>query len=187
MAQGFTIRTPTDFEATIGAAGSYVKAPLVSPAADVEPAFRSALNGIFEDLQYVDPGDAEGVASFLDGIEAPLNDLHDLGFTLFAIGTRGTLTLPDGALGPPSQRRIPWTRTYYLVVPVGGFFRIGEDAGETVHRFKPDCEAVVESLARAAQDKSSIAVWYSAEDVRQSLERRVPWCQRCCLDLGIRG
>jgi hypothetical protein len=190
MAEGFLIRTPTDFERALGSdVGDYVVAPLVSPPHEIEPDFRRALDGIFDDLQYIERGDHALLASYLEGIKAPLDDLHQLGFTLFAVVTRGTLTLPDHpTLGPPVQRKIPnWSRTYYLVVPVDGLFRVGEDTKGAVHRFSPRCESAVASLAKAARDHAAIAVWFSAEAVRAFLERSVPWCQSCCWDLAIQA
>jgi hypothetical protein len=190
MAEGFLIRTPSDFERALGSdVGDYVKAPLISPPPEIEPDFRRALDGIFNDLQHIDSGDHALLASYLEGIKTPLDDLHQLGFTLFALVTRGTLTLPDSPiLGPPAQRKIPnWSRTYYLVVPVNGFFRVGEDTQGTVHRFSPLCEPAVAALAKGAQEHTPIAAWFSAEVVRVSLERSVPWCQRCCLDLAIQA
>ena len=84
------------------------------------------------------------------------------------------------------QRKISeWSRTYYLVVPANGFFRIGEDVDGTVDRFSPDCSKVVTALAEAAEKKTPIAIWWSAERVRVALERDVPWCQQCCLDQSI--
>jgi hypothetical protein len=190
VVEGFLIRTPTDFERALGTdVGDYVKAPLISPPPEIEPDFRRALDGIFNDLQYIERGDHALLASYLEGIKAPLDDLHQLGFALFAVVTRGTLTLRDHpTLGPPAQRMIPnWSRTYYLVVPADGFFRVGEDTKGAVHRFSPRCEPAVTVLAKAARDQTPIAVWFSAEVVRASLERSVPWCENCCLDLAIRA
>src|SRR5262245_19549770 len=128
MAEGILIRTPTDFGRCLGSLGDYIKKPLVSPPPEIEAAFRRALDEIFQDLQYIDSGDHDVLASYLEGIKSPLDDLYALGFSLFALVTRGTLTLPDTALGPPTQREIPnWSRTYYLVVPTNGLFRVGED------------------------------------------------------------
>lgn len=187
MAEGFLIRTPTDFEQALGGAGDYMKAPLVSPPPETEPDFRRALDGIFQDLEYIDSRDPDLLASYLEGIKAPLDDLHELGFTLFALVTRGTYTLPDSPLGPPVQ--IPnWRRTYYLVVPLNGFFRVeGDDTKATVHKFSPRCRAAVAALAKAARNQTPIAVWVSADAVRMTLERSVPWCQDCCLDQAIEG
>jgi hypothetical protein len=190
MAEGYLIRTPSDFERALGSdVGDYVKAPLVSPPPEIEPSFRRALDGIFNDLQYVESGDHALLAAYLEGIEAPLDDLHHLGFTLFAVVTRRTLTLPDSPiLGPPAQRKIPnWSRTYYFVVPANGFFRLGEDTKGTVHRFSPRCATAVAALAKGAQEHTTIAVWYSADAARVSLERSVPWCQDCCLDQAIQA
>jgi hypothetical protein len=188
MAEAYLIRTPSDFERAMGSdTGDFVKVPLISPAPEVEEDFRHALDGIFTDLQYVDRGDIELFASYLDGIKGPLDDLHRLGLALFALVTHGKLTLPDHpTLGAPAQRTIPnWSRTYYLVVPQNGFFRIGEDVDGTVHRFSSDCATAVTALAKAAEQQTRITVWFSAERVRVSLERDVPWCQRCCLDQSI--
>jgi hypothetical protein len=188
MVEGFLIRTPTDFERAFGSdVGDYVVAPLVSPSPDTEPDFRRALDGIFNDLQYIEHGDHALLATYLERIQNPLDDLHRLGFTIFAVVTRGTLTLPDSpTLGEPVQRTIPnWSRTYYFIVPVDGLFRVGEDTKGIVHRFSPRCAAAVAALAKAAKERRPVAVWFSAEVVRVLLEGSVPWCRACCLDLEI--
>jgi hypothetical protein len=188
MAEGFLIRTPTDFERTVGGVGDYMKVPLVTPPPEIEPEFRRTLDGIFQDLECIDPRDPSLLASYLEGIKAPLDDLHELGFTLFALVTRGTLTLPDGPFGPPAQREIPnWLRTYYLVIPMNGFFRLREDAKETGHRFSAECRPAVVALAKAARNHTPVSVWSASDAVRVSLERCVPWCQECCLDQAIQA
>jgi hypothetical protein len=190
MAEAFLIRTPTDFERAMASdAGDYVKAPLVTPRPELEEDLRHALDGIFNDLQYVDRGDGELFASYLDGIKGPLDDLHRLGLTLFALVTHGSLTLGDHfTLGAPKQRTIPnWSRTYYLVVPENGFFRIGEDVDGTVHRFSPNCTTAIAALADASEKQTGITVWFKADRVRVSLEGDVPWCQQCCLDESMKS
>ena len=187
MAQGFLIRTPTDFERTIGGVGDFIKALLVTPAPEIEPAFRRALDGIFEDLDCIDSSDHGLLASYLEGIKNPLDDLHDLGFMLFAIVIQVRKKIPGKPLGPTDEREILWKRAYYLVIPLDGFFRVGEDTKGNVHRFSPDCDTAVAGLARAAQDQTRITLWFSANGVRQLLEHNVPWCQGCCLDQVLRG
>ena len=87
MAQAYLIRTPTDFERTVGV-GDFIRAPLFSPPPPVEPAFREALDSIFADLQYVESGEPEGLALYLQDIAEPLNELWTLGFALFAVITK---------------------------------------------------------------------------------------------------
>lgn len=188
MAEGFLIRTPTDFEQTIGGMHSYSKVPLVSPPPEIEPQFRRALDDIFEDLPYIDSSEPGLVSSYLNSIEDPLRTLHELGFSLFALVTRSTLTLPDSPLGSPSQRQIPnWRQINYLVVPLNGFFRLGMDTQETVHTFSPQCQLAVATLAKATQKQMPVIVWGSATIVRAELEGKVPWCQECCLEQAIQA
>src|SRR5262245_32439537 len=101
--------------------------PLVSPAPSDEPVFRRALDAILSDLQHVESNDLGRTAAYLEGIAEPLDDLRQLGLALFAVVTRGTLTLAQGAFGQTEQNTIPnWHRTYYLVIPVEGLFRVRE-------------------------------------------------------------
>jgi hypothetical protein len=175
MAFAVSVRTPSDFEKTIGAE-EYLPCTLAKPNPLVEPLLRKSLDEIFSDLQYISTDERDVVASYLNSIEEPLDNLWAMGFMIFAIVTSGTLKTPEGS------SISNWRRTYYLVVPKEGFFRVGRELSATVHRFDANCDDGVTALSKAAKEKTPVATWSSPEPIKESLEGNVPWCICCCLD-----
>jgi len=185
MPHAYLIRTPTDFRQTVGGS-DYIQCPLLNPPSAIEPDFRRALDAIFTDLQYVG-GDPDLLAPYLEAITEPLEQLWALGFAIFAVVTKGTLTLPDFE-NPSARKEIKeWQRVYYLIVPHDGFFRVGEDLSTTVHKFDPTCQAAVKALASACGTEERVAVWGGAEGVKAGYEGNVPWCSACCLEESVIG
>lgn len=176
MASAILIKSPTDFAKTIGAQQTS-QIILVSPPSAIEPHFRQLIGEIFDDLQYIDQTERGLVSTYLNGIEAPLKKIHSMGFAIFAITTTGTMFLEQNK--PISN----WNTVYYLIVPLNGFFRIGEELSTIIHRFDANCEAVVSGLARAVEHGSNICVWGDKKTISQQLEGNVPWCINCCLEL----
>lgn len=180
MATGHLIVTPTDFGAALDASGDYVRSNLVTIAPEFEPTFRHALDAIFADLPYVSAEDGT-LPAYLDGVEEPLRVLREVGVSLFAVVTQGTMNFPES---PNPKKRVRWSRTYYLTVPTDGRFRVGDGS---VHRFAPPegqslpCAVAVQTLADAISKEVPVNVFLHAEAARITLERNVPWCPDCCL------
>ncbi len=152
-----------------------VRCTLAQLDPDLEPLVRKSLDLIFSDLQYISPGEPEPVSSYLDSIQEPLSDLWELGFLIFAIVSSGIFKTPQGTI--PT-----WSRAYYLIVPQGGYFRIGREPSETVHRFDANCQDGVNALVKAVKEQTLITVWPTTEPIKKALEGNVPWCENCCLE-----
>lgn len=175
----FVIRTPTDFRQTLGF-HDFVHSSLVSIKHDFEPEFRNTLAGIFDDLPYIDPAEPGMVTAYLDGIEGPLNALHELGVAIFAVVSKGKFQLASGEEVPD------WSRVYYLIVPTDSYFATGKDpSSENVHRFDPHCDRAVKALLRACVKEESVFTWIGNERITADYEGNVPWCTTCCIDQYI--
>ena len=176
MATAILINSPTDFGKTIGT-NETRQIILADIPSETESPFRQAMREIFDDLQYIDETERGLVSTYLNQIAAPLKKIHSLGFTIFAITTTGTMLLEQN--NPISN----WNTVHYLIVPLNGFFRIGDELSTIIHRFDANCEAVVSGLAKAVEKGGQICVWSDKKTISQQLEGNVPWCINCCLEL----
>lgn len=178
MAIARLIGTPTDFSETVGGMGDFIRHPLIMPGPSIEPAFRRTLDAIFEDLQ--DVGGIPGLmASYLDGISEPLENLWNLGFAIFAVSTKLTKRV---GLGEHVKEIKDWQRTFYLIIPHGAFFRIDTELSGVVHKFDPHCVTAVSALASACIKKTPIHIWLARQAVECDYEKNVSWCHECCLE-----
>ena len=171
--QAALITTPTEMRPFIGTHSSSVL-HLIRPTTDIEPAVRLAVDGVFRDLEYVEQ-EFRDMGLYLQGIEEPLAALRNLGVGLFAIEVTGTMGLEGG------ESITGWSHTYFLVVPIGGFFWAQDGSGH-VHRFSAACRTAVADLLKAAKGNSPISIRIHADQIRAQFERAAPWCDRCCLD-----
>jgi len=171
--QAALITTPTDIEPFIGTHSSSVL-HLIRPTADLEPAVRQAVDGVFCDLEYVER-EFRDMSLYLKGIEEPLAALRNLGVGLFAMEVTGTMGLEGG------KSIAGWSHTYFLVVPTGGYFW-AQDGSGLVHRFSAACRTAVADLLKAAKGNSPISIRTHAGQIRAQFEQTTPWCDTCCLD-----
>lgn len=171
MARAILIQTPTDFGRSMDFTDCVIS-PLVTPRADKEKVFRETLDEVFGELAYIS-SDPEMVASYLRSIEEPLATLRSFGLALYAICSKGSMS-------GEGRSTKEWKRTYYLVVPANGFFRVGKELGNTVHRFDPNCESAAGELLQAANKETPVAIWPEKSLIDRELEGNVPWCVECC-------
>jgi hypothetical protein len=170
------IRTPTDFRLTVGN-HDFVQRNLCKVHPDIEREFRHALDQLFADLPYIDATDLNMVSVFLDDIEEPLEALQELGATLFAIESKGKLKMASGEDVPE------WSRVYYLIIPQGAYFAIGQDIpDQVIHRFNPQCNDAIRALLRAAIKSEHMSIWPTKEGLQADYEGNVLWCVNCGLD-----
>lgn len=175
MANAVLIQSPTDFERTLGHL-DFITTSLCSPLPEIEPLFRQSLSLIFDDLQYIDTSERGLVTTYLSDIEKPLIFLRSIGFEILAITTTGTMKFAN-------QPEIAnYTRTYYLTIPVNGFFRIGNELSGVIHRFNPNCKSAISELTRSIKDSTPVSIWANKDLLKQQLEGNVPWCVECCLN-----
>jgi hypothetical protein len=110
------LRTPTDFEATMGTE-DYVVQKWISLPAELEPDVRGTIDEIFEDLQYIGSDDPGLTAAYLEGIFEPLQRLKQFGLQLVGFATSGNMTFPAETLGSDTKTTAPWRRSIYVVAP----------------------------------------------------------------------
>jgi hypothetical protein len=176
VARALLVRTPAELRETIGGR-EFIQTLLIAPPPDIEGEIRAALAEVFNDLPSVAPNRPESLEPYIARITPALRDLHGHGLAILAL----MLDDPRPPAGGEGAGR--WWRTHYLVVPAEGFFRVGTDDWDIVHRFDVLCEGAITDLASAAAEKTQINVWGSDVPIRQELEGVVPWCGGCCRDL----
>lgn len=169
------LRTPTDFEATMGFE-DYVLQKWISPPPDIETDVRGTLDEIFEDLQDIGSDDSELTSAYLDGITEPLRRLQQFGLQLVAVVTAGKMTFPAGMLGSEADTQTPWRRSTYVVAPDPCYYRLVAESPPKVHKLGVDCPGArtVTTLRNGA-----VVAYGSYEAVEQDYEGVVPWCETC--------
>lgn len=171
------IRTPTDFKRTLGT-DDFVLHEWVTPAPEIEPIFRGAVDEIFSDLQDISADEPGIVASYLDQIYQPLMRLQELGIQLVGMVWSGNMQFRAPALGSDEMKSLPWKRTIYVLAPHPAYYSLSEEKPIRTHIFGIDCEG---SRKIAAGKGGDVKVWGSREAVERDYEARVPWCDTCFL------
>ena len=167
------ISTPTEMRAFLGSDDS-VLSHLVSFSSEFEPIVRQAVDDIFQDMQYVG-GEPDLERCYLETIEEPLRILQNHGVGLLAIASTGKWKQRFG------DQEHEWTRTYFLVVPLQGYFRIQVE-GKSVHQFRPSCNRAMSDVHEAVTKQTPISVWLEAPTIVKQFEQAIPWCQGCCFE-----
>ncbi len=168
------ISTPTDMRPFVGGHDQAVS-HLVSFNDEYEPTVRHLLDAIFQDIQYISADETELVSSYLDDIAEPLQELKRYGASILALRTRVTMKLDNGSAIPN------WVRTYFLIVPTLGYFRVEGDA-KKFHHFDAGCRAAMSDLAETMRKGTGLSTWLDAQLIREEHENSVPWCEHCCLN-----
>ena len=173
------VRTPTEFRRTLGG-HSYSFDILIDLPPSIEPRVRKTVEAIFNsDLELIDSSDSILVSGYLDSIEEPLRQLHEMGLAILAVGTSGKVKTGAGEI--PN-----WRNVRYLIVPQGAYFRVGDELSELkVHKFDPHCEAAISDLLLASRKGTKVKLWFSAQAARVDYEESVPWCFTCCANESI--
>jgi hypothetical protein len=172
------IRTPTDFERTMGTQ-DYVLHKWLPDDLEIERETRRLTDRIFADLQYVG-GEAELVRGYLEGVDEPLQDLHERSFQLVGVVTSGQLTLPTLGDLKPIADKVPWKRAHYFVAADPAYYRIAEARPVRVHKLGVDCDGMRELTRR---DDAEVSVYPSRSAVAEDLEDE-PWCPVCFLEVA---
>jgi hypothetical protein len=169
------IVTPTDMRGFVGSHDSVVS-QLGPLKPELEPTMRHAVDAIFhQDLQYIGADEPQLVSCYLDDIAKPLETLREHGMAILAISSKGTYKFLNGASMPN------WTRTYFLIVPTLGYFRVQQE-GRRVHRFCPSCDVAMSDLLQAAKSEEGIGIYVLAKPILEEFQNDVPWCESCCLN-----
>lgn len=170
------IATPTDLRPFVGSHDSAL-VHLVQLDRETERDVRHAIDEIYRDLPYIG-GDPDLTACYLDGVSDPLSDLERHGVALLAVSTVGQIKVGD-------QSPIAgWRRTYFVVVPSGGYFQL-VDQGKHVHSTDPSCDVAMRDLLVGIRSDIKLACWPSVDGVRQVHGSQVPWCPTCCFSEHI--
>jgi len=167
------ISTPTDMRTFVGGHDHSVSY-LVSLNAQYEPTVRHLVDEIFQDMQYISSDETELVSSYLDGINEPLQELKRYGVSILGISTRGTITRDDRSTIPN------WMRTYFLVVPTSGYFKM-DGVNNNLHHFDPGCHAAMSELNESIRKGNGLTVLLDVQTIREEYENDVPWCEQCCI------
>ena len=168
------ILTPTDMRPFVGG-HDHAVSHLVSIRPEFEPTVRHLVDTIFQDMQYISADETELVSSYLDEITEPLQELKRYGVSILAMSTRGTVKRDDGSSIPN------WVRTYFLIVPALGYFRIEAD-GKKFHHFDAGCRVAMSDLGEAMRKGTDLSTRLDAQTIREEHEKDVPWCEKCCLN-----
>lgn len=168
------ISTPTDMRPFVSG-HEHAVSHLISFNDEYEPTVRHLVDAIFQDMQYISADETELVSSYLDDIAEPLQELKRYGVAILAMSTRGTLKCGNGSTVPN------WVRTYFLVVPALGYFRVEAD-GKKFHHFDAGCRAAMADLSEAMRKGTGLSTRLDAQLIREEHENNVPWCEHCCLN-----
>jgi hypothetical protein len=169
------LRTPMDFEATMGTE-DYVLQKWVSPPPAVEPDIRRTIDEVFADLQYIGSDDPGLTAAYLDGISEPLQRLKEFGLQLVGVVTSGKMTMPAGPFGGGQETTVPWRRSIYIVAPDPCYYRLVAESPAQVHKLGVECTGM---RAVTKLENGGVAVYGSLDAVEQDFEGAVPWCATC--------
>jgi hypothetical protein len=173
------LRTPTDFEATMGFQ-DYVLQKWMSPPPKIEPDVRGTVDQIFADLQYIGSDDPGLSSAYLEGIAEPLQRLQQFGLQLVAAVTSGEMTVPAATLGSARETTIPSRRAIYVVAPDPCYYRVLGESPAKVHKLGVDCPGM-EAVTRL--QNGAVVTYGSRKAVEQDYEGVVPWCDTCELHM----
>ena len=140
------------------------------------------IGSITEDLQYVSPDEGGIFESFIRSLREPLEEMHALGFGIFAIQeTRDRLLrlTPDSK---PTEFE-NWTHGKFIIIPRYGCFRPGgPKSKEKLHRFHAGCKAAIGELLTMFKKEREVGVYANALHALLPQPDAAPvdaWCDEC--------
>jgi len=140
------------------------------------------IGSITEDLQYVSPDEGGIFESFIRSLREPLEEMHALGFGIFAIQeTRDRLLrlTPDSK---PTEFE-NWTHGKFIIIPRYGCFRPGgPKSKEKLHRFHAGCKAAIGELLTMFKEEREVGVYANALHALLPQPDAAPvdaWCDEC--------
>ena len=154
---------------------------LVPPGTDSEARIQELVDMVFSDLWAMEPDEPELLASYIESIRDPVDELKSMGMKFFSIQERRDLFIK----GQTAGERLPMedvTYGHYYLVPINGCFR-PETTGKPLplHRFSASCEDAVKTLLQIRQKEMD--TWVAVNPVyvlRASTESDdVRWCDHC--------
>jgi len=170
------IRTPSDFERTIGAQAMSYDIFAKPSESDRQRQLRRIVKEIFQDLDCIDHRDIGMQMTYLDSIENPLAELAELDLEIFCV------ILPvahrDG-LG--NQFDLDVANYYFL--PRGSFYASAATSEDQViaHQFANQCNDGLRIWAQVIRQKSPVRLWDRVSMFNQ--ETLPTWCPECCKDI----
>lgn len=181
-AKALMINSADDFRIAIQRAYHFhTYRSLVQPRTESEGRIRELVDVIFSDLWAMEPDDHDLLASYIESIRQPVNELKGMGMSLFSIQERRDLFIK----GQTPGERLPMedvTYGHYYLVPVQGCFR--QDHKEKffpLHRCSADCPDAVNTLLQVSQKE--LDFWVAANPVYVAGAAgkfdRVRWCDNC--------
>jgi hypothetical protein len=130
-------------------------------------------DGIFADFTLMDPHDPPGLtASYLEGIQEPIRELHALGIQLVYLTSRGSMS------------GVAMTMTDFLIAPTPCYFRVSGDSSAPIHMLGAPCVEGHRTafISSGEDDGGFVRVWLSTHAVEESFEQSgAPWCATCSM------
>lgn len=154
---------------------------LVQPRTGSEAQIRELVDIVFSDLWAMEPDEHELLASYIESIREPLEELKSMGMKFFSIQERRDLFIKSQTPG----ERLPMedvTYGHYYLVPINGCFRL-EKTGmpSPLHRFSTNCQDAVKTLLQISQKE--LDMWVAANPVyvpgAATESDGVRWCDTC--------
>jgi transcriptional regulator with XRE-family HTH domain len=140
------------------------------------------ISSITEDLQYISPDEAGLFESFIRSLREPIEEIHALGFGIFAIQqTRDRFIKLTPDARPTAIEN--WTHGKFIIIPRFGCFRVGGPSSrEKLHRFHPGCRDAVRELLTMFKEELQVGVFANALQAllpQPNSEAVDAWCEEC--------